>query len=96
MTTNPSALERARNSPRVQRALRGMTRTIFFLTIAAISLAWTMMVPLVLFSAEPDLLRVAALFVVPGGVWLIVWYDRREDAKEAASAPRHAKSSGVK
>ncbi len=87
MTTTPSALERARNNPRVLRALREITRTMFYLAIAMISAAWIVAFPLVFFAGELDPLRVVVYFIIPGVVWLIVWHERRGDAKDAATAP---------
>ena len=73
-----------------------MTRAMFILTVATISAAWITAFPLVFFAGEIDPLRAAGYFLIPGGVWLIMWYERREDAKEQAAAPRHAKSTAVK
>ena len=83
-TKTPGALERARNSPRLQRAVRAVARTLFYTLIALISTAWAMAFPNMFLTGEFDPPRVLFYIALPGAIWLLIWHERRDDAKDRA------------
>ena len=60
---------------------------MFYFAVATLSAAWIMAFPLVFFTGAIDPLRVVIYFLIPGAAWLIIRYERREDAKDKVETP---------
>ncbi len=82
MHTINHTLERLRASPRAHKVMRTTCRSLFYSTVAMASAIWAMAVMLACLSGSPSPVQVIGLFMSPGIVWLLVWSERRSDAKD--------------